>query len=78
MPLENINKNITAIINSITKYTGGIYYLHYFIKLYFDKVFKSVRYGTFNGFIVIYIFSYLICHFVYKIFFKTQLKYLFI
>ena len=78
IPLENINKNIAIIIKVITKYTGGIYYLHSFIKRYFNHLFKSVRYGTFNGLIIIYIVSYLICHFGYKIFCKTQLKYLFI
>ena len=77
MPLnENIiNSKILSFLRMMTKYTQGIYILHfifqYYMKLKFDKN------GSFIGCIILYIFSYFISSLAFHIFSKTKLKYLF-
>ena len=56
IPLEKMNLKIVSFIKNITKYTQGIYCLHfliqYYMKLKFDKN------GSFFGCIFLYILSY--------------------
>ena len=76
LPLEYLNSKILFIIKQITKYTQGIYCLHflfqYYMKLKFDKK------GSLIGCIILYIISYLISFIGFSIFNKTKLKFLFV
>ena len=75
IPLEIFNEKILYIIKQITKYTQGIYCLHflfqYYMKLKLDKE------GTFIGCIILYIISYFTSLIGFKIFKKTKIKFLF-
>lgn len=72
------NRIIILIINQITSYTGGIYYLHYEIKLRTFNDIPVIKKGNFFSCIIIYLICYLFCFLSFKIFKKTKLKYLFI
>lgn len=79
LPFEKIkNKKIICFIKHLTNYTGGIYYLHTIVKGYLYKKIIYINKKTFSGAIIIYIFSYIICHIGVKLLGKTKLKYLFI
>ena len=75
IPFEILNNKVLLFIKQITKYTQGIYCLHflfqYYLKLKFDKE------GSFIGCILLYTISYLISLIGFKIFEKTKLKFLF-
>lgn len=79
LPLDNFqNKLFNKIIFHITKFTGGVYYLHtkvHHILKFKISIFKN---RTFIGCIANYIICYLICFFGTKLFGKTKFKYLFI
>lgn len=78
LPLENIkNKTIHIFIINLTKYSGGIYYLHLKIReLLYNKI-LLIKNGNLVGCFLIYIISYFIS-FLGKLFFgKTNLKFLF-
>ena len=72
---KKIHSNILVIIRHLTKYTQGIYCLHFLIMHYFKKIFD--KNGTFIGCISLYIISYLISFFGFKAFKNSKLKYLF-
>ena len=75
LPLEKLNLPLLLFIKQITKYTQGIYCLHflfqYYMKLKFDKS------GSFMGCIILYMFSYFISFIGFNVFSKTKLKFLF-
>ena len=80
IPLDKIKQNfIIFFIKHITRYTGGIYYLHPEV---YENLLKNrlefVRNGTFKGCLLIYIITYFICLIGAKIVKKSNLKYLFI
>ena len=72
------NKKLLSFIKLISSNTGGIYYIHSFIRRYLKYFIKSIKYGTFRGTIILYIISHFICFFGSKIFSKNSLKFLFI
>ena len=75
--LETIkNKKINLLINGITKFTGGIYYLHIFI-FKILKIFKITIVFSFFECIIIYYICFFICLFGNSLFYKTKLKFLF-
>ena len=77
IPIELIkNKRFIIILKNMTRFTGGIYYLHSPIR---DSlwVFSLIRNRTFVGCIIIYISCYLICKFGNYIFASSILKFLF-
>lgn len=80
-PLENIKYNpLKNFIKYFTRYTGGIYYMHYLVgNSYIIKkiLFKSLN-GTIFGCMVIYFICYSISYFGIKIFGKNKIKYMFI
>ena len=79
LPFEKIkNKYLILFIKSITKYTGGIYYLHIIVYQYLQRLINIIKRGTIFGGIIIYISSYFISFLGIKIFLKTQFKHLFI
>lgn len=76
--IENKNIQLNVIlffIRQITRYTQGIYCLHFLIQYYMKLKFD--RNGTFIGCIILYIISYFISFIGFKIFEKSKLKYLF-
>lgn len=78
IPFDYIsNKKIIAFVFHITNYTGGIYYLHLFVRFYLSQIFEKVRKKTFCGVFVIYFFSYLICFIGNKTFKRYKIRYLF-
>ena len=75
---DNIkNKFLIKLINIITNYTAGVFYLYIPIKRYFVYHFDSIKYGTIYGCIIIYLICYVICFFGMLIFRKNKIKYLF-
>ena len=78
IPFENLNnKQIITLIEIITNYTGGIYYLHLIIKDYLIDKILIIKEQTYLGGILIYFLSYLICLNGSIIFKKSLLKNLF-
>ena len=75
LPCEILNKNLLIIIKQITKYTQGIYCLHFLFQYYMRLKFEKT--GSFFGCVILYFISYLTSFIGFKIFFKTKLKYLF-
>jgi hypothetical protein len=75
LPFEILNDKILCFITQITKFTQGIYCLHFLI-LYYLKVFFNKK-GSFCDCIMLYIIAYLLSFIGFKIFSKTKLKYLF-
>jgi len=71
------NKKIKIFLRHISNYTGGIFYLHYTVYMYFKKFIKLIESGTFLGCITIYLICYLLCFIGAKFSGKTKFKYLF-
>ena len=67
---------IIDFIKTITKYTGGIYYLQE-ICYYILRKFKYLKKNYFTMCFMIYIFGYLICAIFTKLFRSNKFKYLF-
>ena len=70
-------KFLIILIKQISKFTGGIYYIHISLYYYCRYIFLSVKNKTIYGSLLIYIISYMICLIGNKILFKTILKNLF-
>ena len=80
LKIENIKYfKINQITYIITRYTGGIYYIHIIIREVLKILSNSYRQKqTFFGGFIIYIISYANCFIGNKIFKNNKLKYLFI
>ncbi len=80
LKIENIKYfKINQIIYIITRYTGGIYYIHEIVREFLKMFSNSYRKKqTFFGGFIIYIISYASCFIGSKIFKNNKLKYLFI
>lgn len=77
IPLEKIQiKKLLSLIIYITKYTGGIYYLHNVVRDYLVKRLGIIK-GNLFGCICMYIFCFYICLIGSNLFINTKLKYLF-
>ena len=76
LPYENLNRKLLFVIKQITKFTQGIYCLHFLFQYYMRL--KIEKKGSFIGCIILYIISYLISFIGFIIFNKTKIKYLFI
>ena len=78
IPFDKIkNKNVMVILNKLTSYTGGIYYLHVKIGDLGREYINLNKKDTFQGCLLIYLFCYLICFICSFILKKSNLKYLF-
>lgn len=76
--LENFeNLNVIHLIKALTNYTGGIYYLHPFIRLSLNKIFLFIKHRTYAGSFIIYICCYIICFIGIKLTGATKFKNLF-
>ena len=72
------NSKILIIINGITKYTGGIYYIHPRVRRILRKISKYFyNSSSYSSSILLYIVCYIICFIGTKIFRNSKLKYLF-
>ena len=71
------NKKIQKLLNIITNYTAGIYFIHNLIgKSYFlESLLGNKIHSTF-GCLIIYFISYMFCFFMDKIIGNTKLKHL--
>ena len=78
VPFEKIkNKFVITFIKIITKYTGGIYYIHMIVKKNLYKKIDLINNKTVYGCIIIYLISYFICFIGIIIFGKTIIRNLF-
>lgn len=75
IPFEILNLKILLFIKQITKYTQGIYCLHFIFQYYMRL--KIEKNGSFLGCISLYIISYLVSYVGYNIFSKSKLRLLF-
>ena len=77
-PSEKIkNKFLIKILDLITHYSAGPFYLHLSLKAYLLNYNDNIKNGTFLGIIINYLICYNISILGYKMFGKTFLKYLF-
>ena len=75
LPIELLNIKIILFLSQITKYTQGIYCMHFLFQYYMKL--KVDRKGSFAGCIILYCISYCASFLGFMIFGKTKLKYLF-
>jgi len=71
------NKVLIFLLKIITKFTGGIYYIHLLCFDILKRKFIFIKNTTFYGSTSIYIICYIICHFGNKLTYKTKFKFLF-
>jgi surface polysaccharide O-acyltransferase-like enzyme len=71
------NRGIISFLKIITKFTGGIYYIHMICFNFLRLKFKFIKKMTLHGSVVIYIVSYIICFFGNKLSFNNKMKLLF-
>ena len=76
IPFEIINSKILFFIKQITKFTQGIYCLHFVIQHYF-RIYLNKE-GTLIGCLILYIISYFISFIGFQITKNTNFKFLFI
>ena len=69
---------INSIIKYITKFTGGIYYIHSILRIYLQKYILFFKLKSYFSSFVIYFICYIICYIGASLFKKNRLKYLFI
>lgn len=72
-----MNKKLVSFLKIITKFTGGVYYVHKACYFVLKKVLFFVKNHTFHGSVLVYFISYIICYFGNKYTYKTQLRFLF-
>ena len=79
LPFDKIdNVYILNVLNKITRFTGGIYYIHVKLGDFCGLYFSIIRHRHFKGCFLLYTICYLACFIGTLIFRKTSLKYLFI
>jgi hypothetical protein len=71
------NRKIIIVLKIITKFTGGIYYIHLICRNILRQKFVFIANRGFFGSISIYITSYIICCIGNKLSCETKLKFLF-
>ncbi len=74
---NNINRYFIKIIDIVTKYTAGIYFLHTIIGHgYIMKFILGKKINTINGCFILYIITYIVCFLMDKLIGKTKLMHL--
>ena len=71
------NIKIIFLLKLITRYTGGIYYIHLMYFHYVAQKILFIRKMAFSSSIAIYIISYITCYLGNKLSYKTKFKLLF-
>ena len=75
--LSNQLKLLVKILDKITNYTAGIYFIHYLIgKGYAMKIILGNKIENIFGCLIIYLISYISCFFLDKLIGNTNLKHL--
>ena len=75
MQIEKIkNEKFNSIIKNITKYTGGIYYIHVIFRDYLQRYIFYFRKRQFLSAVIIYIICYFFCFMGNTIFKNNKLK----
>jgi hypothetical protein len=80
LPFQNIkNKKFLKMIEQITSYTGGIYFMHRLLGYGYlcKKYIPPIKNGNFLGCIIVYLISYIISFIMNKLFKNTKLRHLF-
>lgn len=72
-----LNQHLALFILNITKYTGGVYYLHTILRDILKQKLILIKNRNYLGAMIIYLLCYLICFFGNILFEKTKLQYLF-
>ena len=70
-------KKLVSFLKVITKFTGGIYYVHKACYFVLKKEIAFVKNHTFHGSVLVYLISYIICYYGNKYTYNTKLKFLF-
>ena len=79
IPFDKINhKYLNSILDTLTNYTGGIYYLHVKMGNYFRAFIYKGKRIDFEGCLKIYLYCYIICFMGNIIFTNHYLRFLFI
>ena len=68
---------INSIIKNISKYTGGIYYIHIIVSSYLRQYIIFFKKKSYFSSIIIYFICYIICYIGTSLFKNNKLKYLF-
>ena len=68
---------INSIIKNISKYTGGIYYIHIIVSSYLMQYIIFFKKKSLLSSIIVYFFCYIICYLGTSLFKNNKLKYLF-
>ena len=68
---------INSIIKNISKYTGGIYYIHIIVRSYLRQYIIFFKKKSLLSSIIIYFFCYIICYLGTSLFKNNKLKYIF-
>ena len=71
------NEKMISLLKLITKFTGGIYYIHWTCFSILRRKFLFIKDRQFHGSIAIYIISYIFCYIGNKLTFNTKFKFLF-
>ena len=66
---------INTLLKYITRFTGGIYYIHYIFKDYFEKYILFFKQKTYFSSVFIYIISYAVCFVGTKVIKNRKIKY---
>jgi len=75
----NLNglSGINSLLTYITKYTGGIYYIHPIFRIYLQKYILFFRKKSYFSSFVIYCICYITCYLGTFLFKNNKLKYIF-
>jgi surface polysaccharide O-acyltransferase-like enzyme len=74
---NNTNTYYIKIMDNLTKYTAGIYFLHTIIGHgYFMRFILGNKIKTINGCFILYIISYMVCFIMDKLIGKTKFMHL--
>ena len=71
------NSYLRTIIQYISRYTAGIYFIHMPVHSFFCQYLLCMKNKTIKGLFINYLISYSICHFGMLFFGKTKAKHLF-
>jgi hypothetical protein len=78
IPLEKIfNIKVNSFIKLISHYTGGVYYIHPFVRNFLKNFVIYIKHNTFKGSIIIFLVSIFFCLIGSNIFKNNSFKYLF-
>ena len=66
---------INTLLKYITRFTGGIYYIHNIFKDYFEKYILFFKQKTYFSSVFIYIISYSVCFVGTKVIKNRKIKY---